>query len=920
MELFSHPMRRSLWPVVLVVVLALVLTVAFLLQQYRIQSDLLGEQQQIALDTAYRAILETTRRDIEARFRFQVHQPEVLDLIAEAMDAPAAQLPLLRGQLYRKLLPVYEELGAIGLLQFQFHLADDRVFLRFHLPYRADDPLFDLRPSTRIANIEQRSVHGLEIGRTASGFRYVFPLHREGRHLGSVELSMPFSQLQRQMNELLGGGEFALYFDREQVFRTIDDVNRVHYAESPLHPAFLIENPRLRPEVQHIEYSAAMQGVLHLLRENSKVQRLMPRHQPFSVSVSDGAQDYQVSFVPLADISGNSVAYVMHFKASDAARNLLSSVILQMLLATALVVLLGLLYIHIQRQRLQLREDIARREQVEAALQLYANIFEHSGEAILITDSDNRIMEVNAAFTELTGYQLREVAGKSPSMLASGHTPAATYKALWEHLEKANFWQGELWDRSKDGRVYPKWVSISALRDQQGNITHYIASFTDITDRKAAEAKIERLAHHDALTGLLNRYSLSMRLDQALLYARREQLRVAVLFIDMDRFKTINDSLGHQVGDQLLIEVANRLQGSVRESDIVARLGGDEFVVVLTNLKSLHELSSLAGKLFRSLGEPYSIANQRLHSSPSVGVALYPDDSDHAETLLKHADAAMYHAKNQGRNNVQYFKREMTEAATERLKIEQDLRTALVEESFELYYQPQVRASDRQIVGVEALVRWHHPEQGMMPPDKFIPIAEETGLIQALGTWILQEACRQLAAWRDAGLAPLRMAVNLSAHQLRSAGLVDQVAGLLAHHRLSAGSLELEITESVAMENPERAIGQLMALRDLGVELAIDDFGTGYSSLAYLKRLPIQTLKLDRSFVQDIETDANDAAISRATMALAHSLGLKVVAEGVETEGQAAILADVYHADLLQGYYFGRPQPAAQLLARLQQP
>jgi diguanylate cyclase (GGDEF)-like protein/PAS domain S-box-containing protein len=562
-------------------------------------------------------------------------------------------------------------------------------------------------------------------------------------------------------------------------------------------------------------------------------------------------------------------------------------------------------------------QDITEHHQAEAALQLYANVFEHSGEAIMVTDNANRIVAVNPAFSRQTGYSLAEILGKNPRMLASGRTTQETYNALWAALQESGYWQGELWDRNRDGVVYPKWAAISAIRDADGQITHYIASFTDISERKAAEERIEHLAHHDSLTGLFNRYNLEIRLSQALLSARRENQFLAVLFIDLDRFKVINDTLGHQVGDQLLVEVAQRLRSCTRESDIVARQGGDEFVVVLSGLATPADASPVAGKILHALADPYEINGDRLHSSPSIGIAIFPDDGEDAGTLMKHADAAMYHAKEQGRNNVQYFTAELNAAAGQRLLLERELRIAIEVGQFELHYQPQFLADGpfARPFAVEALVRWRHPQRGLIPPDHFIPIAEETGLIEAIGDWVLHEACNQLAQWKAEGIGPQRVAVNISAHQLRTADLVERVAEVLQHYHLANDELELEITESVAMSDPASAIERLDALRQLGVTLAIDDFGTGYSSLAYLKRLPIQVLKLDRAFVRDIETDENDAAISAATLALAHSLGLKVVAEGIETEGQSLFLRE-HGCDLLQGYLYGRPEPAAALAAR----
>ena len=431
------------------------------------------------------------------------------------------------------------------------------------------------------------------------------------------------------------------------------------------------------------------------------------------------------------------------------------------------------------------------------------------------------------------------------------------------------------------------------------------------SENQQAQEHIQYLAHHDSLTGLDNRYSMGFRLEQALATVRRNTQPLAVLLIDMDRFKNINDTLGHLVGDKLLIDVARRLEAIVRESDIVARLGGDEFIVVLTNLDAARNVMSVGSKILETLGQPYPVDGQMLHTTPSIGISMFPEDGNDSETLLKHADTAMYHAKAGGRNRLQFFAAELTAVATQRMELEHDLRTTLAAGGLQLHYQPQIDAQSGRVCGFEALARWPHPQKGWIPPMQFIPIAEESGLIETLGSWVLDQACRQLAEWQADGIHGIRMAVNLSAHQLRSPTLVDQVSACLDTYRLPAIALELEVTESVAMANPEQAIEQLRALQRLGVHIAIDDFGTGYSSLAYLKLLPIQTLKLDKSFVRDIETDANDATISKATLALAHSLGLKVVAEGVETAAQRDFLVQ-HGCDILQGYLFGRPVPAEE--------
>ena len=892
----------------------------FFVDQYRSQQTLLAEQHEMVLSVAYHATITAYHRDVETRVRLQVLRPEVMDLMENALQAKAHELPLIRGRLYRLMKPVNDELKQLGLRQFLFHLADDHVLLRFHRPGSAGDPLFHQRPSVRIANQEKRATFGLEIGRSQPGFRYVFPVVREGHHLGSVEVALPFHVIQDNLLDLLKQGEFGLLFKLSNVLAALDPGSRENFVESSIHPEFAQENPEVSKVMRDFVPAELMPALAPTLRSNPDVQRRMLAGESLVVPVVHAGEDYLVSFLPVRDLDDQLVAYVIRFVKTDALQLVRDNLWHQALLAVFLCLMIAALFFKLRRKQTELAADIRRREMAETGLMLYANIFRHSGEAILVTDHENKIIEVNPAFVELTGHAAAEVIGHNPSILASGKTGAETYAGMWEALNTVGHWQGELWDRRKNGSIYPKWASISAIRDVRGTVSNYIASFSDISERKAAEARIERLAHHDALTGLLNRYSLESRLQQVLCSARCDQQHLAVLFIDMDRFKTINDTLGHAIGDQLLIEVARRLERCVRSSDIVARLGGDEFVVVLNTLESPHEAMPIAHKILRRLSKTYQIDGHPLHSSPSIGVAVCPEDGDSVAELLRNADTAMYSAKEKGRKNVCFFTAEMTAIASERMALENELRGALAGGQLELFYQPQVAVQGLCVRGVEALLRWHHPIRGMVPPDRFIPVAEESGQIEEIGAWVLDTACRQLAEWQAQGIADIRMAINLSAHQLRSPALVDLVAKAIQRYGLAASDLELEITESVAMEDPQAAIGQMQRLRALGVYLAIDDFGTGYSSLAYLKNLPIQILKLDRSFVRDIETDANDAAISAATVALAHRLGLEVIAEGVETIAQAEYLGIDHACDILQGYLFGRPVPAGEMSDFLRQP
>lgn len=555
-----------------------------------------------------------------------------------------------------------------------------------------------------------------------------------------------------------------------------------------------------------------------------------------------------------------------------------------------------------------LSRDITKRKRQEQELYLYINAWRHSGEAILITDADARVISINPALTKLTGYRLEQIQGQHPKMLASSEEGGRLLWEIWPSLSKNHFWQGEVWCRSLDERVFPIWASVSAIFNDKGEITHHYASFTDITEHKANKDRINQLAHHDTLTGLANRFSLDHRLEQALLSCARNQQRLALLFIDMDHFKDINDSLGHQMGDAFLVEIARRLRQAVRNSDILARLGGDEFVVVLIDMEAEDGLRLMSERILQSLCEPYDICGHRLHSSASIGASLFPNDGHNAQLLMQRADIAMYAAKDKGRNNCQWFSHDMIRVTEERLALERDMRLGLERGQFRLYYQPQVDTSDWRVCGAEALIRWTHPTRGMISPVIFIPLAERTGFIEVLGAWVLDEACRQQAAWQAKGIDFVRVSINISARQLSQIGFAELVQATLNKHGIQGKDIELEVTETVAMENPAQAIRRLQELHALGVSLAIDDFGTGYSSLAYLKLLPIQTLKLDREFVRDIEIDPNDAAISSATMALAHSLGLRVVAEGVETDGQRAFLTR-HQCDILQGYLFGKPEP-----------
>ncbi len=554
--------------------------------------------------------------------------------------------------------------------------------------------------------------------------------------------------------------------------------------------------------------------------------------------------------------------------------------------------------------------DVSQQVEFEHQSRLANRVFDSASEGIVITDAQCRIEAVNPAFTRITGYSATEATGKFSRMM-TGHGAELNHDML-AHLARDGHWQGEMLDRRKSGDWYPAWLSISTVRDADKNITNYVGVFTDNTSRKEVETRLQFLASHDSLTGMLNRNGMMARFAQQIEAARAADRQISVLFIDLDRFKTVNDTLGHLAGDQLLVSAADRLLRQLREGDIAARLGGDEFTVLLEDPPSSTMAGELAERVIASMAQPFTIDGQEMFVTASIGIACHPADGHDADTLLKNADVAMYRAKQRGRNTYQFFTADMNTRAFEQLLLENSLRHALERGEFELHYQPQLCTATGTIAGVEALIRWRHPELGLVLPGTFISLAEQNGLIVPIGAWVLQAACRQAREWTDAGFRFGHVAVNLSAKQFSSGDLLDTIRCALDRSGLPASLLELEITESTIMHNPPEALLLLERIRDMGVALSIDDFGTGYSSLASLKQYPLDSLKIDRSFVKGIPNDADDVAITEAIIAIAHKMRLKVVAEGVETVEQAEFLRKA-GCDMAQGYLLGRPMAAAEV-------
>jgi diguanylate cyclase (GGDEF)-like protein/PAS domain S-box-containing protein len=561
--------------------------------------------------------------------------------------------------------------------------------------------------------------------------------------------------------------------------------------------------------------------------------------------------------------------------------------------------------------------DITERIEAQSDLRLHARIFEHSNEGILITDASEHIVSVNHAFTRITGFSAEEVMGKSPRMLHSGHHDEEFYVEMWRHIEDEGRWQGEIWDRRKGGELYPTWSSISAVKDSTGEVSHYFSIFTDISERKSSEERINHLAYYDALTGLPNRSLFYKLVDQALVEARRARQHGAILFIDLNRFKPINDTLGHNVGDRLLQQIGSRLRETVRSEDVVARLGGDEFVVALFEVAKRDHAGYVAQKLIGAFDLPFIIDNHELKLGAAIGISIYPQDGFETETLLRMADIAMYRAKQTGEDGYAFYSHEMNQKALDRLKLESDLRHAIERNELLLYYQPKVNIASGRIIGCEALVRWRHPEQGMVSPGVFIPVAEETGLVTQLSAWVLEAALSQARDWKAEGLEVTKIAVNLSARDF-SLSLPAQVMLALDKHGIGPEWLELEITESMLMHRTDSVIRMMDELARIGIALSLDDFGTGYSSLSYLKRFPIDTLKIDQSFVRGIPDDPNDCAIAGAIVGMAKRLGHNVIAEGVETTAQLLFIKSL-GCDELQGYLFSPPVPGETFTAMLRE-
>ncbi|WP_417782345.1 EAL domain-containing protein [Terasakiella pusilla] len=572
-------------------------------------------------------------------------------------------------------------------------------------------------------------------------------------------------------------------------------------------------------------------------------------------------------------------------------------------------ILSSLQFEYVRRINTILEERSQALKQSQNSLHLAHRIIEASLDGIIIANSEGKIEYVNPTFTTVTGYSADEAIGQTPALLKSGRHEEKYYSDMWQQLSKDGYWQGEIWNRRKNGEVYPEWLTITAIKNDHGSIYQYAGIFCDISERKSQENEIRRLAYFDELTKLPNRRLFSDRLKMGIARSKRHNERLAVMFVDLDHFKKINDTLGHNTGDEILVEAAGRLINCTRDEDTVARLGGDEFVLLFPDIQSVEEVTKVADRIVASFAEPFIVDEHKLFVTSSLGISIFPDDGDEYETLIKNADAAMYRSKDTGRSTFNLFNPAFTEQGMRQLKIEAALRGAIDNNELELFYQPQASAGDGALIAAEALLRWHNEEVGPIGPAAFLPIAQEIGMMTKISIWVLEQACQQLTRWKEKGYQPISIAVNIAPEQIVDKAFPEIVADILKKHGTDGKLLEIEITEGSFIHEPETVRANLNKLKELGLRIAIDDFGTGYSNLGYLKKLPIDYLKIDQSFIQEMFSEQGNRQLVSTIINMSETLGLQSIAEGVETKPQADFLNE-RGCTLLQGYLLARPEPA----------
>lgn len=863
-------------------------------QQQHLQ--LITKRYQLAYNTIYDQY-EQLARNVQSGMTEMFDIKVIYQKLLTADEKTKEQL---RKGLFTKIERHFKKLQQEGKVkQFHFHLRNNESFLRLHKPGKFGDNLTGIRKTVEYVNREHLPINGFESGRSHYSYRFVFPItDTDQTHLGSMEISFG--------PEILTSSLMKQYFVLSNFYINGTTVKG---------KAVTGEQSKFYKQSHHKGYFFDLNVLASLKKVSRKeIKELKPLKDTTdailanalsgqAMSTYDQMIDIVITTIPIFHpITGEMLAFLtVRSKSVFFKRELQGFRIVFSLSLSLLIMFLTTIYV--QSSKRKLLEDANLQQ-----LQLAANVLENIAEGVVVTDTDSYIITTNKAVGEITGYSEKELIGQKPRLWKSQHHDDAFYQAMWSSLTETLHWHGEIWNRRKNGDVYPSQMTITGLKDERGQLTNYVSVFSDITTAKESQVKLQHLAQYDQLTNLPNRRLLNDRLKQLLSIAKRSDQSLGLLMLDLDGFKAVNDTLGHKSGDFLLTQVAERLLECVRESDTVARLGGDEFVVLLPDCKNADNVITVTRMILKKLATPFDLQEEEVFVSASIGITMYPDDGNNADILLKNADTAMYHVKDTGKNNFQFFTAAMQEHIVRRLQLISKLRYALEREEFLLYYQPKMDLTTGKINGMEALVRWQHPDDDMLNPADFIPLAEETGIIIPLGKWVLYQACQQVRQWQQEGLDSLRVSVNLSARQFQDKELVEMVESVIQETGIQAGFLELEITETTIMQNIEETIETLWQLRNLGVLLSIDDFGTGYSSLSYLKRFPLDILKIDRTFVMDITTDPNDRAVVEAIVSLSHHLKMKVVAEGVETEEQLNFLKK-QKCHEVQGYYLAKPLP-----------
>ncbi|MGM0516907.1 MAG: EAL domain-containing protein [Pseudomonadota bacterium] len=975
---------------------------------------------QAELTAGYGSTLDGTRRITQLAYEELVDTDRLAESLVDGGSESAERRSLARGLLYRELHPVYRELQSLYVRQIQVTLDDGRSFLRMHRPEQYGDPVFDVRPILAEVQRSGRPMSGFETGRLQQGFRYVYPVEREGRVLGTIEFSLSFTAIREEMERVavLEGTHYQFIVRRDRVEPKLFPAFETLYAPARLSADYLVEDPRstLRNEPTTHTLPGIIKRLDRRLAEEGAVQSGMAERRAFGLFASEAGRTFAVNFLPVTDSEGEQVGYLVAYTPDDTHQEMFLLTMVFWLGGSVMILLVLLIHDRLRRSRHEMRtvaehlgaglyvldrqgnvryanraagkilgytpaelegrnahelfhdgeadasddlvcalhdrplrgelysssegcfrhrdghlipvevvstpmevdgritatvtvfRDITERKRTEERLTQVTTAFGNSEEGMIVTDPQENILEVNEAFTRITGYKRDQAIGRTPRLLKSGRHDRAFYVDMWRAVETHGIWRGEIWNRRRNGQIYPQFLTLSAIRDDAGHVTNYVGVFSDLSEIRETRDELERLAHQDPLTGLANRMVIEDRLEHAIERAKRRGGNVAVLFVGLDRFKTINETMGHPAGDRLLMQVASRLEDCLEKDDTLARISGDGFGILLEGADA-GSAEKIAGRVIQSLIQPYQLSGREVIVGASIGMALYPEHAPNGIILLRNAETAMYRAKELGGERWVRYTDDLTSRAYDRLEMETRMRRGLERGEFSVEYHAQVDLRTGRLRGAESLIRWNNPVLGRVSPGVFIPLAEENGLVVTLGRWVLEQACRQAESWRRDGLWEGTISVNLSPNQLQAVDLLEQVDAILAETGLPASRLELEVTETALMRQPREAIETLHALKSRGVSLAIDDFGTGYSSLSYLKSLPIDLLKIDQSFIADITANGDDSAIVEAVIAMAERLGLTTLAEGVETPGQRDFLAQV-GCDAYQGYLRARPLPA----------